>query len=140
MRLALTAALALLTVSCGDGEDAKSPAARVVNVTMVDIGYEPASIQVGRGETVRFTFTNSGKVPHDAYVGDAAAQAEHEKQMRAAESGGHGGHGGDTDAITVAAGQTGELTHTFDRTGTVEIGCHQAGHYAAGMKITVTVT
>jgi uncharacterized cupredoxin-like copper-binding protein len=47
--------------------------------------------------------------------------------------------GGATDGITVDPGKTGELTHTFDRTGTVEIGCHQPGHYAAGMKLAVTV-
>ncbi|MEO7428152.1 MAG: hypothetical protein ABIY48_02095 [Acidimicrobiales bacterium] len=36
--------------------------------------------------------------------------------------------------------ENGELTHTFDDTGTLEIGCHQAGHYARGMKLTITVT
>ena len=35
---------------------------------------------------------------------------------------------------------SGELTHTFDDAGTIEIGCHQPGHYDAGMTITVEVT
>jgi uncharacterized cupredoxin-like copper-binding protein len=47
--------------------------------------------------------------------------------------------GGDMNAITVEPGKAGQLTHTFDKTGTVEIGCHEPGHYAAGMKIAVTV-
>jgi len=54
---------------------------------------------------------------------------------------GEGDHGGDdADAIVVEPGETGTLTHTFDDAGTVEIGCHQPGHYGAGMKIAVTVT
>ena len=32
------------------------------------------------------------------------------------------------------------LAHTFDDTGAIEIGCHQPGHYKAGMKIAVEVT
>jgi uncharacterized cupredoxin-like copper-binding protein len=94
-----------------------------------------------RASLAALAITNKGKLAHDAFIGDAAAQAEHEKEMRAAESGGHGGHEhgvGSTDAITVPPGKTGELTHTFDKAGTVEIGCHQAGHYAVGMKVTVT--
>ena len=41
------------------------------------------------------------------------------------------------DAVTVEPGDTAELTHTFDDTGTIEIGCHQEGHYAAGMTVEV---
>lgn len=52
----------------------------------------------------------------------------------------HGGHGdAATDAITVERGDTGELAHTFRDPGTFEIGCHQEGRYAAGMKVTVEV-
>lgn len=61
------------------------------------------------------------------------------------EGSGGGGHDmgdgdKDKDAITVEPGKTGKLTYTFERTGTVEIGCHQPGHYyTAGMKIAVQV-
>jgi uncharacterized cupredoxin-like copper-binding protein len=48
-------------------------------------------------------------------------------------------HHGDAD-ITVDAGKTGTLTHTFGTAGTTLIGCHQPGHYAAGMRIEVHVT
>ena len=37
-------------------------------------------------------------------------------------------------------GKSGDLTYRFDEAGTYEIGCHEPGHYAAGMKITVNVT
>jgi uncharacterized cupredoxin-like copper-binding protein len=59
----------------------------------------------------------------------------HEKEMRDGKMDDHGG-----DAITVDPGRTGELVHTFTSGQSVLIGCHEAGHYAAGMKITVSVT
>jgi uncharacterized cupredoxin-like copper-binding protein len=51
-----------------------------------------------------------------------------------------GDMGGDDPAVTVEPGKTEELTTRFDDAGTYEIGCHEPGHYAAGMKITITVT
>lgn len=140
--LILPAAAALVLGACG-GDDSSDTAAsddRVVEVRMVDIAFEPETISVEAGETVTFEFVNDGEVAHDAYVGDAEAQDEHEAEMRDAEGDEHGGHGGgDDDAITVEPGESGELTHTFAEAGTVEIGCHQPGHYDAGMKIEVEV-
>lgn len=43
------------------------------------------------------------------------------------------------DGITLEPGESGELTHTFDEAGTIEIGCHQPGHYDAGMRANITV-
>ena len=39
----------------------------------------------------------------------------------------------------VQPGELGELSYTFSEPGSYEVGCHQPGHYAAGMKIDVTV-
>jgi uncharacterized cupredoxin-like copper-binding protein len=52
---------------------------------------------------------------------------------------GHSGMGM-TDTVEVKPGTTGELTVTFDKAGDVLIGCHQPGHYPAGMRATVTVS
>ena len=123
------------TPSANDGDDA-----RTIEIEMVDIAYEPETIQVARGETIRFVFTNDGEIAHDAYIGDAAAQDDHEAEMRESDGMDHGGHGGgDEDELTVEPGETGELTHTFAESETIEIGCHQPGHYDAGMKIEVEV-
>lgn len=146
--------LALVATACGGGDDHESMnmeegstatsaggavTAKTVSVTMIDIAYEPKSLTVQRGERVEFVFHNQGKIAHDAFIGDPAAQAEHEKEMTES-SGGMGHTGGDSNAITVDPGNTDTLTHTFDKAGTLEIGCHQPGHYGAGMKIAVTVT
>ena len=45
----------------------------------------------------------------------------------------------DPNAVVLAAGETKELTWRFSEAGTVLIGCHQPGHYAAGMTGTVVV-
>jgi uncharacterized cupredoxin-like copper-binding protein len=130
---------------CGGGSDhgmshdgAATPS-RTVDVEMRDIAYAPTAVDVKAGETVKFVFHNQGQIRHDAFIGDEAAQAEHEKEMRGGDSGGMGGHQGD-DAIKVDPGMTGSLTHTFKPGESLVIGCHEAGHYAAGMKLALKVS
>jgi uncharacterized cupredoxin-like copper-binding protein len=140
--LGLLAAVVLVGGCGGGSHDSHSSSgkpARTVNVVMKDIAYDPSTVTVKAGETVRFVFHNEGQIRHDAFIGDEAAQADHEKEMREAGSDGKDGHHGD-DAITVDPGDTGTLTHTFKAGEALIIGCHEVGHYAAGMKITVTVT
>lgn len=157
MKRTLVAAAALVALSataCGGGNGdhsnmnkegstgtsgaAASPT-RTVDVDMLDIVYEPKEFSAQRDERIEFVFHNKGKIAHDAFIGDTAAQADHEKEMREAKEGSMAGHETGDSGVTVEPGQTGRLTHTFDKTGTIEIGCHQPGHYAAGMKIAVTV-
>jgi uncharacterized cupredoxin-like copper-binding protein len=141
---ALAGTLVLVTAACGSDEDPTTTAGegegRTVEVEMVDIAFEPETLTVEQGETVTFRFTNNGRVAHDAFIGDAEAQADHEAEMADGGDGGHGHGGDDADAIVVEPGETGTLTHTFDDAGTVEIGCHQPGHYDAGMKIDIDVS
>jgi uncharacterized cupredoxin-like copper-binding protein len=42
-------------------------------------------------------------------------------------------------AIAVGPGGTGDLTYTFAAGEEIEIGCHERGHYAAGMRLAITV-
>lgn len=127
----------------GTAESASGDATRVVDVVMRDIAFDTTSVTVRAGETVEFRFANNGTVAHDAFVGDGEAQRVHEAEMT--EMAGMegmddmGGHGTDEPAVTVQPGETGELSYTFAEAGTFEIGCHQPGHYAAGMKMVVTV-
>ena len=137
--LLLIPALALLA-ACGSddgstGAGAGSNADRTIDVEMRDIAYAPTTIDIRTGETVRFNFKNTGQVEHDAFIGDAAAQDAHEKEMRE----GHGDHGKGASAVSVKPGKSASLTHTFDKAGQVIIGCHEPGHYIGGMRITVNV-
>ena len=135
------AVFSVVAAGCGGsdheshGSSADAKATRTINVVMKEFAYEPAAVTVNAGETVKFVFRNEGAVVHDAFLGDEAAQAEHEREMAAGDD--HEGH----EAIKVDPGKTGELTHTFGKAGeALIIGCHETGHYAAGMKLTVTVS
>ena len=148
-RLLFVAVIGFVVIlnACGssDGNDSASNAddTRTVNVQMRDIAFSPNSIDVQAGETVRFVFKNTGKVVHDAFIGDEAAQDDHEMEMRSASSTtmgdmDHGGMDGE-EGVAVEPGKTGELTHTFRAGDRLLIGCHEVGHYASGMKITINV-
>ena len=103
---------------------------------MRDIEFSPTTVDVEEGETIRFLFRNTGEVAHEAYIGDAAAQEDHADEM---ESMGGMDHGGDSEVLTVEPGDTGELSYTFDEAGPVQIGCHEPGHFDAGMVLDVEV-
>ena len=147
MPLALVLACAVVLAACGGGSSTATD--NTVKVEMTDNKYEPTSVSVRRGETVTFEFTNDGKLVHEAFIGDDAEQESHAMEMSGSSTGssdatmdmGHGGgHGGSGDEmLTLDPGKSGSLTHTFDSSGTVIIGCHQPGHYEGGMKATVTV-
>lgn len=114
---------------------------------MLDIAFEPSEIEVAQGETIHFVFVNEGVIKHEAVIGDAHVQEEHAEEM---ESSGHGDepmesgaasgmHMDEGGEVELEAGETGTLDYTFDTPGTVYIGCHEPGHYDAGMVVTVTV-
>ena len=100
-----------------------------------DLRFDPSTIAVERGETVRFELINEGQAVHEFLIGDEAAQAEFEEEM----AGGEMHH--ETDAgIAVEPGQTGTFDYTFpDAAGELLAGCHEPGHYAGGMVANITV-
>jgi uncharacterized cupredoxin-like copper-binding protein len=94
------------------------------------------------GERIKFVFTNNGTVDHDAFIGDAAAQAQHALEMKASTG---DTHDDDHDmaserGVTVAPGKSGVVTTTFNKPATLEIGCHEPDHYEAGMKAKLIVS
>lgn len=136
----LTASLAV--AACGDDDVSSADGdVRTIEVEMLDIAFEPTTIDVEEGETIRFVFTNSGAVTHEAYLGTPDEQDQHADEMAEMESKDdmdgmhHGGH----DVVTVEPGETGELTHTFTDAGQIQLGCHQPGHFEAGMVVDIDV-
>lgn len=127
--------LLLVLAGCADSEPQSADGVREITVAMESFSYEPASLTVDAGTTVRFVFRNPDKVVHEAIIGDAEFQDEHEQRAKETEA-----HHGGAEAVDVAPGKSEELTHTFDEPGTLIIGCHEPGHYAGGMKAEVKVT
>ncbi len=114
-------------------------AARTVEVRMLDsLKFEPDTIEVKAGETVRFRVVNQGQLLHDFLLGDEATHAAHEKEMREMGSGHH--MEDRPNGVEVAAGEQKELTWTFAGPGTVRYECHQPGHVVGGMVGTIKVT
>jgi len=68
-------------------------------------------------------------------LGDQNAQDEHEAEMAEMSGMAHD----EPNVVTIPAGGTAELTWRFGEDGTVLIGCHQPGHYAAGMTGRITI-
>ena len=140
-------ALTLVLAACGgsasptpgaSAEPAASAGPVRVEVTLTDkLTIEPAAMTVPAGVPVTFVVTNTGAVLHEFVVGDEDVQAEHEEEMK--EAGGMTMVDDEPNAIGVEAGQTKELVMTFADPGTTLAGCHVVGHYAAGMKATITI-
>ena len=120
-------------------EFSASPSAAVrsgeIAVTMTDaMSFEPESMSIKAGEPITFTVKNAGVIVHEFFVGTEAEQADHAAEM--AMSGmSHGHH----NALSLEPGETGSLTMTFAEAGSLLVGCHEAGHYEAGMQGVITV-
>ena len=132
-----------------------SAASRTVQVAMYDNYYEPETITVKAGETVRFVVTNRGQLVHEFNLGTAAMHAAHQDEMQmmvdhgVLHSGhidrqaaqhmqatmGHGMHE-EPNSILLEPGQTGEITWSFPANTSVdlEFACNVPGHYDAGMQ------
>lgn len=114
-----------------------NPGTRVV-VTLTDMmKIEPVAMTVTARTPVTFVVTNIGQITHEFTLGDADVQDEHEQEMMSM-GGGPMGHDED-NAISVAPGQTKELTYTFEMPGMSFAGCHVPGHYPAGMKASISI-
>ncbi len=112
-----------------------SRAAQEVAVKLMDtLRMEPASMTAKVGLPITFVVSNGGKSEHEFVLGDEAAQMSHEQAMGGmamVES---------PSAISLKPGETKTLTYTFAKAGAYLAGCHESGHYAGGMKATITVT
>lgn len=103
--------------------------------------FEPAQIEVRRGETVSFSVRNASGEAHEAYIG-----TDEEQRLHAIE---HSGLSASEQAeVThVMAGRhvaplgSTVIEYAFQDPDLAEIviGCHYPGHYEAGMQVVITV-
>ncbi|HAP24118.1 MAG TPA: hypothetical protein DCR74_00345 [Achromobacter sp.] len=109
---------------------------RTVDIDMNDaMRFSPATIDVKAGDTVRLNVRNSGKIRHELVLGtDADLQAHYAMMMKDP-----GMRHEEPNAVSLEAGKSGEIVWRFDKAGTVSFGCLEPGHYAAGMKGSVSV-
>lgn len=111
-------------------------ASRTVNVVALDtMRFDPRTLRVQAGETIRFVVTNKGKLPHEFVIASQQEQREHDEMMQKMPGMKHA----DGNALSLAPGETKRLVWQFGQSGTVELACHVPGHYPAGMVSKVTV-
>ena len=110
---------------------------RTVTVTLSDdMRFTPANWQATSGETVRIQLVNAGQVRHEFIIGTQAELQAHAQDMKKSNNA-HHHHG--SNAVSVAAGATGEVVWTFTDAGVLHIACFEPGHYEAGMRGTISV-
>ncbi|MDW3212714.1 MAG: cupredoxin domain-containing protein [Ilumatobacteraceae bacterium] len=148
----LVGALAVGTTACASGPTTSTPTDdTVIEVVMTDMAFTPSSIDVAAGDTVTLRFRNDGTVRHEAVFGDLTEQLTHHEEMSGGSAADHDmsdmeagddptDDHGELHAVALEPGSAIEVTHTFGASGVSMIGCHEPGHWEAGMQLDVNVT
>jgi len=110
---------------------------RTIKIKAMDsMHYDQDKIKVKAGETIRFIVTNTGNLRHELSIGSIEEQLKHAKMMKAMPNMQHK----DPNVISLAPKETGEIVWKFSKSDTIELACHVAGHYEAGMKTKILVS
>ena len=106
---------------------------RSVEVRMDDhMRFTPSSIDIQVGETIRFVVHNAGKTAHEMVLGSDEDIRAHAQAMQQSQD--HAHNPASAAALSVAAGQTGELVVSFPKAQSLQMACLIPGHYEAGMR------
>lgn len=119
---------------------AATDASRTITITMMErddggMVFEPASLSVSEGETLRLKFVNKGELDHEFVMDVHQGIMEHKELMERFPEMEHD----DPNSIRLAPGATGEIVWTFAKAGDFGFGCLIPGHYDAGMRGDISV-
>jgi uncharacterized cupredoxin-like copper-binding protein len=122
----------------GQPGDANLPA-RTIEVAMVDgdgtMKFEPAAIEVAKGEQVRFKIANKGALDHEFVLATLADNLQHLAEMKKTPNMVHAG----PNAVTLSPNASGEILWRFTQAGNFDFSCLIPGHREAGMHGAVVV-
>ena len=140
--------------SKGDPNDVS----RIIEVKMYDNYYEPNSIQVKQGETVKIIVKNLGELVHEYNIGTKEMHIEHQPEMarlieheillgdridhikmkemsKVDHSLGHK----HANSVMLEPKESGEIIWKFSNDITLEMACNIPGHYESGMVGRITI-
>ena len=132
---------------------------QTIRVLMYDNRYEPKSLNIKEGATVRFIIENRGEFVHEFNIATAAMHKAHAQEMQMMvdhgvlepdrinleaarnmqRTMGHGMHAEPNSAL-LEPGRSAEIVWTFPKHAKLEFACNVPGHYSAGMVGKITLT
>jgi uncharacterized cupredoxin-like copper-binding protein len=118
--------------AAGEPGNPKKPS-RTVKVTMSEangtMSYDPAEIDVKKGEQIKFILKNVGTLKHEFFLDSFDHNASHKIEMQKNPEMEHE----DSNAQSIEPGQQKEILWKFSKLGSFEFACLIPGHYEAGM-------
>jgi uncharacterized cupredoxin-like copper-binding protein len=114
--------------SAGEPGDSKKPAREIV-VSMNEMDYSPAVIEVKRGEQIRFVIRNAGTEAHEFLLATTAENLKHGEAMKKNPDMEHD----EPNGLRLAAKKSGEILWKFSKAGTFEYSCLIPTHRELGM-------
>ena len=112
-------------------------ATRTIELSMSDdMRFTPSHFNVKLGETVQLRVKNAGQIQHEIVLGTQDTLDAHAQDMLQHPGMAHA----QAFMAHVSPQDTGTLTWTFNRPGTVDFACLIAGHYQNGMRGSITVS
>ena len=125
---------------------------RTINIKMYDNYYEPNSIKVKKGETIKFIVENFGEMVHEYNIATKEMHIKHQPEMqRLVEHGillvdkidmmkmkemskkDHSLSHSHSNSVIVEPKKTGEIIWKFSKNINLEMACNIPGHYETGM-------
>lgn len=120
---------------------------RTITVEMDEMKYDPETLEVQPGETIRFEVVNVGRMVHEFNIGTNETWNGHRGEMQTmmregmmtARSLNHdrmmeaGMMHDDANSALLEPGETGEIIWTFPEGGEIGFACNVPGHREAGM-------
>jgi uncharacterized cupredoxin-like copper-binding protein len=124
--------------AAGEPGDPKKPY-RTIEITAREgsgtMAFEPARIEVKKGEQIMFLLLNTGALAHEFLLDSFENNAKHKIEMQKNPEMEHD----DPNGKRVEPKNDAKILWRFSKVGTFEFACLIPGHYEAGMKGTVIV-
>lgn len=120
---------------------------RVIEVSMDEMKFDPADIDVEKGETIKFVVRNDGRMIHEFNIGTDKMWRGHEAEMRKMMQSGMmtgrvlkhdkmraaGMMHDDANSVLLEPGETAEIVWTFSGSAEIGFACNVPGRRQAGM-------
>ncbi len=105
---------------------------REIKVNLSDtmrIKFDKELDEIKSGTTIKFVVENTGKIPHELFIGSEREQDDHAEMMKEMPEMKHD----DANTLVLGPGQTGTIIWNFQGEELVVFACNIAGHFEAGM-------